>query len=117
MAQALARRPCRAEAVSLSKVTDARRRGSSRRNTAIMMATVSAADLPASLAASTVDRIATNGLALLEHEHRPGPPADQQVALPVAGLTALLDSLGPVVDQGPPGDRGARLPSPPPAPP
>src|SRR5215212_624593 len=34
MAQALARRPCRAKAVSLSKVMDARSRGSSRRNTA-----------------------------------------------------------------------------------
>ena len=41
-AQALASRPCRANAVSLSKVTDERSRGSSRRNTAIMTATVSA---------------------------------------------------------------------------
>ena len=53
MEQALASSPCRAKAVALSKVTDPRRRGSSRRNTAIMTATVPAADLPASLAAST----------------------------------------------------------------
>jgi hypothetical protein len=53
MAQTLASRPCRANAVSLSKVIEHRSRGSSRRNTAIITATVSAADLPASLAAST----------------------------------------------------------------
>jgi hypothetical protein len=53
MAQALASRPCRAKAVSLSKVIEARSRGSSRRKPAIITATVSAADLPASLAAST----------------------------------------------------------------
>src|ERR671933_48390 len=53
MEQALASRPGRAKAVSLSKVIEARSRGSSRRNTAIMTATVSAADLPASRAAST----------------------------------------------------------------
>ena len=53
MEQALASSPWRANAVSLSKVIEARSRGSSRRKTAIMMATVSAADLPASLAAST----------------------------------------------------------------
>src|SRR5918998_683434 len=41
MAQALASKPCRAKAVSLSKVTDERSRGSSRRNTAIITATVS----------------------------------------------------------------------------
>src|SRR3954451_1907962 len=53
MEQALASSRWRANAVSLSKVVEARSRGSSRRKTAIMMATVSAADLPASLAAST----------------------------------------------------------------
>ena len=53
MAQALASKPCRAKAVLLSKVMDARRRGSSRRKIAIMTATVSAADLPARRAAST----------------------------------------------------------------
>ena len=37
----------------MSKVIEERSRGSSRRNTAIMTATVSAADLPASRAAST----------------------------------------------------------------
>src|SRR5215207_8181888 len=53
MAQALASSPWRANAVSLSKLSGAPSRGSARGNTAIMMATVSAADLPASLAAST----------------------------------------------------------------
>src|SRR4051794_5877316 len=53
MEQALASSPCRAKAVSLSKVIEARRRGSSRRKPAISTATVSAADLPASRAAST----------------------------------------------------------------
>src|SRR5689334_5516711 len=52
------------------------------------------------------------GLALLEHQHRPGPAADQQVALPVPGLLALLDVRGPVVDRAPPGDGAARLTSP-----
>src|SRR5215213_3582560 len=115
MEQALASSPWRAKAVSLSKVMDARSRGSSRRNTAIMMATVSAADLPASRAASTVDRIAINGLALLEHQHRPGPLADQEVALPVAGLLALPHLRGPVVDGAPLRDGAARLTGPSPA--
>src|SRR3954467_7672598 len=53
MEQALASSRWRANAVSLSKVIEARSRGSSRRKTAIMMATVSPADLPARLAAST----------------------------------------------------------------
>src|SRR3954447_34519 len=53
MEQALASRPWRANAVSLSKVIEARSRGSSRRDTAISTATVSAADLPARRAAST----------------------------------------------------------------
>jgi hypothetical protein len=52
------------------------------------------------------------GLALLEHQHRPGPLADQQVALPVPGLAAFFDGLGPVVDGAPLGDDAARLPSP-----
>src|SRR4051794_36776197 len=51
IAQALASRPCRANAVSLSKVIEDRSRGSSRRNTAISTATVSAAGLPARRAA------------------------------------------------------------------
>ena len=55
------------------------------------------------------------GLALLEHQHRPGPLADQEVALPVPGVLALLDGLGPVVDGAALGDGGARLPGPPPA--
>ena len=55
------------------------------------------------------------GLALLEHQHRPSPPADQQVTLPVPGIFALLDGRGPVVDGAPLGDSGARLASPPPA--
>src|SRR4051812_30569723 len=53
IAQALASSPCRANAVSLSSVIEDRSRGSSRRKTAIITASVSAADLPASLAAST----------------------------------------------------------------
>src|SRR4051812_5423689 len=57
------------------------------------------------------------GLALLEDEHRPGPLADQQVALPVPGVLPLLDVRGPVVDRAPPGDGAARRPGPPPAPP
>jgi hypothetical protein len=52
------------------------------------------------------------GLALLEDQHGPGPPADQQVALPMARLATPFDGLGPVVDRGPSGDRGARLTSP-----
>src|SRR3954470_2387586 len=55
------------------------------------------------------------GLALLEHQHRPGPAADQQVALPVPGLAPPFDALGPVVDGAPLGDAAARLPSSPPA--
>src|SRR3712207_5277498 len=115
MAQALASRPWRANAVSLSKVMDERRRGSSRRKTAISTATVSAADLPASLAASTVDRGAINGLALLQHQHGSGPPADQQVAFPVTGVPAFQDGLGPVVDGAAFRDDVAGLASPPPA--
>src|SRR3954451_25465828 len=42
------------------------------------------------------------GLALLEHQHRPGPLADQEVALPVPGVLARPDILGPVVDRAPP---------------
>ena len=60
------------------------------------------------------------GLALLEHQHRAGPPADQEVALPVPGFPALLDGLGPVVDGAPLSNDAARLPSPtapPPGPP
>src|SRR3954470_21717372 len=52
-------------------------------------------------------------LALLEHQHRPGPLADQQVALPVPGVLPLLDVRGPVVDRAPPGDGAARRPGPP----
>src|SRR3954451_15997555 len=55
------------------------------------------------------------GLALLEHQHRPGPLADQEVTFPVPGVLARLDGLGPVVDRAPPGDGGARRPGPPPA--
>src|SRR5881275_2671479 len=55
------------------------------------------------------------GLALLEHQHGPGPLADQQVAFPVPGVPALLHLRGPVVDGAPPGDRRARLPGSPPA--
>src|SRR5215218_2936626 len=98
MEQALASSPCRAKAVSLSRVIEDRSRGSSRRNTAIITATVSAADLPARRAASTVDRGAINGLALLEHQHRPRAPASQEVALPVPGGLALLHPRGSVVD-------------------
>jgi hypothetical protein len=117
MAQALASRPCRANAVSLSRVIEDRSRGSSRRNTAIITATVSAADLPARRAASTVDRGAIDGLALLEDQHRPRAPANQEVALPMARLTAPPDLLGPVVDGTPLRDHIARLTSPPAAPP
>src|SRR3569623_1128039 len=48
MEQALASRPCRANAVSLSKVMDERSRGSSRRNTAIIVSVVWAFQLPTS---------------------------------------------------------------------
>src|SRR3954470_3928454 len=57
------------------------------------------------------------GHPLLEHQHGPGPLADQQVTLPVPGLLALLDLLGPVVDGATLGDHVRRLPSPAPAPP
>jgi hypothetical protein len=82
-----------------------------------MMATVAAADLPARRAASTVDRDAINGLALLEDQDGPGPPADQEVTLPGTGLAAPVDALGPVVEGAPPGDGATRLPRPTAAPP
>ena len=47
------------------------------------------------------------GLALFEHQHRAGPPADQEVALPVPGFFALLDGRGPVVDGAALGDAAA----------
>ena len=55
------------------------------------------------------------GLPLLEDQHRPRPPADQQVTLPVPGVLPLLDVRGPVVDGAPPGHGAAGLPAPPPA--
>src|SRR3712207_1349238 len=42
-----------------------------------------------------------------------GPPADQQVAFPVSGGLAFLDSLGPVVDGAALRDDVARLAGPP----
>src|SRR4051812_29267583 len=111
IAQALASSPCRANAVSLSSVIEDRSRGSSRRNTAIITATVSAADLPASLAAST-NRVlrslsTSTGRVRLQIKRSPSRcPASLRPAI-----------LGPVVDRAPPGDGGARRPGPPPAPP
>ena len=95
MAQALARRPCRAKAVSLSKAMDAQPRveppeqrhhdGHGLRGR--LAGKPGGEDEPC--------------LAFLEHQHRAGPPADQEVALPVPGFLALLDGLGPVVDGAP----------------
>ena len=47
------------------------------------------------------------GLALLEHQHRPGPCADQEVALPVPGGLALLHLRGSVMDGAAFGDGAA----------
>src|SRR3954454_15073480 len=112
MAQALASRPCRAKAVSLSSVIEARRRGSGRAEDGHHDRDRLGGGL-----AGEACREHEPGLALLEDQHRPGPPADQQVALPVPGLLAPLDALGPVVDGTPPGDGAVGLAGSPPAPP
>jgi hypothetical protein len=111
MAQALASSPCRANAVSLSNVSEARSRGSSRRKTAIIAATVSAADLPARRAARTRRLLrslsARTGRVRLQIRR----PPSQCPASPHP-----LDGRGPIVDGAPIGDGRARLASPPPAP-
>src|SRR3712207_9543211 len=102
MAQALASKPGRAKAVSLSKVVEDRSRGSSRRNTAIITATVSAAD--AGEAGREAGRGEEAGLALLEHPHGAGPLPGPQVPPPVPRPPTPLHRPRPGVGRGPPRD-------------
>src|SRR3984893_7941983 len=85
---------CWAKAVSLSKVIDLRSAGFMRAKIGSMTKIVSAAVFSASRAARV-----TRGFALMENEHRPRAHADDEVALPMAGLgpgvdgNAILDSI------------------------
>src|SRR4051794_12645165 len=127
MEQALASSPWRANAVSLSKVIEARSRGSSRRRPAIMMATVSAADLPASLAAST-KRVfrslrASTGRVRRQISRSPSQCPGAFRSWTSAGRSwmerrpamVLRDCRARRRHGAPPGDGAARLPRPPPA--
>src|SRR4051795_3328013 len=130
MAQALASKPCRAKAVSLSKVMDERSRGSSRRNTAIITATVSAADLPASRAAST-NRVlrssrTSTGRVRLQIKRSPSQCPASLRSWTSSGRSwierrpAMVERGGrarrrPRLGRPPPGGGGARRRAPPPA--
>src|SRR4051812_46411232 len=86
---------CCAKAVSLSNVTDLRRAGWIRPNTASMTEMVSAAVFPA----SRVARV-TRDFSFMQNEHGPRALADEEVAFPVTNLGAAFDVPWPIVDGG-----------------
>ncbi len=84
----------------MSKVAERLRLRSRRSKTRLMASGVSSAFFAPELLRDGVVR-----LALAEHHDRPGPPADQQIAFPMAAFLPLVHGLGALVDGAPLGDR------------
>src|SRR3954471_2615814 len=82
---------CCAKAVSLSNVTDLRRAGLIRPNTASMTEMVSAAVFPARV---------TRDFSFMQDEDGPRALADDEVAFPVTPGGAAFDVPWPIVDGG-----------------
>src|SRR3954467_14098149 len=90
---------CFAKAVSLSNVTDLRRAGLIRPNTASRTEMVSAAVFPASRVAR-VTRDFRSCRSFMQDEHGPRALADDEVAFPVTNGGAAFDVPWPIVDRG-----------------